>query len=65
METDSWELNSESTMQLNASLDCFYELRYVCMARVESGTCVDDADDRSRQCIFAIPGSFDEDLAEE
>ncbi|KAH9817385.1 hypothetical protein Tdes44962_MAKER05509 [Teratosphaeria destructans] len=52
-------------MELDASLDSLSELWDVGVAWIEAGASVDDANNGSRQGVFAIAGRFDEDFTEE
>jgi predicted RecA/RadA family phage recombinase len=65
MDTDSRKVNCQSPIQLHASLDSIDKLGDIRMARVEAGVRIDNANNWSREGIFAIPKSFDKDFAEE
>jgi hypothetical protein len=65
MDTDRWKFHCKSTVEMDTTLDGFDELRYISMARVETGISVHDANDGTRESIFAVTECFDEDFSQE
>jgi hypothetical protein len=59
------KFDSEAAGEMDASLCSFDELRDLSVARIETGVRVDDADQRSGECIFAVTGGFDEYFPQE
>ena len=65
MEADGREFDGKSAGKMDPSLCGFDELRDVGVARIEPGVRVDDADERSGKCVFAVAGGLDEHFSEE
>jgi hypothetical protein len=62
---DGREVHGEAPAQLHPTFHSFDELRYVCVAWVEAGIRIHNANDGSRQSIIAISESLDECLSQE
>lgn len=63
MDTNRRKIHSESSIELDPTLDGFYKLRDIAVARIETRIRVHDSDDRTRKCVFAVAERFDEDFA--
>jgi hypothetical protein len=65
MDANSGKLHGETSIELDPTLHGLDQLWDIGVARVEARVCINDAYDRSGECIFAIAHGLDEDLAQE
>lgn len=63
MQRNRGEINGQPTGELDPALHSIEKLGNIGMAGVERGVGVDHADDRSREGIFTVAESFDEDFS--